>query len=140
MNLITTGILAGIAAMPAWMIVNLFVDFFYLPVIRRHSDKMNSDLMSRPALNFLVLSGDLILWGAIFGAGYGLLYPGLERFGWVGGIVWGVIMFVSFSRSNFESGLWTTFPKDLNWFWFFEALAGLVAWGAAFGFVFSRLV
>ncbi len=49
-------------------------------------------------------------------------------------------MFLSFSRSNFESGLWTTFPQDLNWFWFVEALAGLIAWGMAFGFVFNRLI
>ncbi len=139
MNIIVTGILAGAAATPAWMIANLAVDAFFLKTIRGHVDELNETLMARPALNILLLTADLVLWGAIFGAGYGLLFPGFERFGITGGILWGVIMFVSFSRSNFESWLWTKFPKDLNWFWLIEALIGLAAWGVLFGVLFNWL-
>ncbi len=140
MNIYAAGILAGLIATPVWIIINLLVDYFYLPVIHKHIDQLNEVFMARPALNMLVLTADIALWGVLFGAGYALIYPGLERFGLGGGILWGLFMFLAFSRSNFESMVWTKFPQDLNVFWFVEGLAGLAAWGAAFGFVFSRLI
>lgn len=137
MNLILTGIFAGIAAAPAWIIANLVIDFFFLPVIRRHIDILNETLMARPLMNLLILAVDIVFWGAVFGAGYGLLYPGLERFGIAGGILWSILMFVSFSRAMIESSLLTKAPKDMNLFWFIEGLVGLVAWGAVLGWVFK---
>lgn len=140
MNLILIGTLAGVAAAPAWLITNLLVDFLFLPVILRHRDQLNDVLMARPAMNFLVLAADVTFWGAVFGAGYGLFYAGLERFGSGGGILWSSFMFVAFSRSIIESSLWTKVPRDMNMFWFVEGLVGLVAWGAVLGLVFSRLI
>jgi hypothetical protein len=139
MNLILIGIMAGGAAAPAWIITNLVVDFLFLPVIRRHTDQLNDVLMARPAMNLLILVADVAFWGAAFGAGYGLLYPGLERYGPWGGILWSILMFVAFSRSIVESCLWTKVPRDMNMFWFIEGAAGLVAWGAVFGLLFGRL-
>lgn len=140
MNLILIGILAGVTAAPAWIITNLFVDFLFLPVIRRHSNQLNDVMMARPAMNLLILAADVTFWGAVFGAGYGLLYSGLERFGPGGGILWSGFMFVAFSRSIIESSLWTKVPRDMNIFWFVEGLVGLVTWGAVFGLVFNRLI
>lgn len=138
MNIILTGILAGTAAAPAWIIINLFIDMLFLPIIRRHTDQLNAVLLARPGLNLLVLSVDILAWGAVFGAIYGLLYRGLEPFGVLGGVLWGVIMFVGFSRSIIEGGLWTKIPKDMNSFWFVEGLAGMAAWGWLFGVLFQR--
>ncbi len=138
MNLILIGILAGAVAAPAWIIINLFVDVLFLPVIRRHSHQLNEVLLARPGLNFLILSVDILVWGAVFGAIYSLLYPGLEHFGMPGGVLWGVNLFVGFSRSIIEGGLWTKTPKDMNRFWFVEGLAGMAAWGLLFGVLFQQ--
>ncbi len=140
MNVITIGILAGVAAALAWLIMNLFADFLFLPVIRRHTDLLNVYLLARPGLNLIILAVDLVFWGAIFGAAYGLFYPGLERFGVIGGILWGVLMFISFSRGMIESVIWTKVPRDVNRFFFLEGLMGLAAWGLAFGLIFNRLI
>ncbi|MGE5221565.1 MAG: hypothetical protein ACM3PY_03950, partial [Omnitrophica WOR_2 bacterium] len=127
MNLILTGIVAGLAAAPAWTIVNLFVDFLFLPVFRRHTDHLNPYLLARPGLNFLILVVDIAFWGAVFGAGYSLLYPGLQHFGLAGSLIWSLFMFIAFSRSIVEGSLWAKVPLDMNLFWFFEGLLGLLA-------------
>ena len=138
MNAILVGSLTGLAAAPAWMISNLVVDFFFLPAIRRHLDQLNEFLVARPMTNLLVLAVDIAFWGTLFGAGYGLISSSLERFGAIGGILWGFLMFIPFSRATIESSIWTKTPKDMNLFWFLEAFVGLVAWGAAFGWIFFR--
>ena len=140
MNLIILGILAGLAAAPVWFVMNLFTDFFFMPVIQRNADMLNATLLSRPGLNLLVLAADITIWSAVFGAGYGLFYPGIAHFGPVGGILWGMFMFIAFSRSMIESTIWTKVPRAANVFWFVEGLVGLISWGAMLGFVFSRLV
>jgi hypothetical protein len=140
MSEILIGVLAGIAAAPAWIITNLFVDFLFLPVIRRHSDQLNAAMMARPAMNLFILVADVVFWGALFGAGYGLLYGSLNRFAVGGGILWGLFMFIAFSRSIIESTLWTKVPREMNLFWFIEGLVGLVAWGAVLGILFDRWI
>ncbi len=140
MNQILIGMLAGLAAAPAWIIVNLIVDFLFLSTIRRHTAEMNEVLLARPGINVLVLTADIAFWSALFGAGYGLVFPALERFGPAGAVLWGVFMFLAFSRSMLESTIWTKYPRDLNAFWFVEGLGGLAVWGAVLGFAFSRWI
>ncbi len=138
MNLVFAGLLAGLAAAPAWGVANLFVDFLFLPVMRRHTELLNEFLLSWPGLNLLILFLDIAFWGAVFGAGYGLLYPGLQRFGVWGGALWGLLAFLPFSQSMIQSSLWTKVAREMNLFWFVEGLVGLVAWGLALGYLFAR--
>lgn len=138
MNHYVAALIAGLAASLAWAIVNLLADGAFLPVIRRHTDQFNEALMTRPALNRLVLVLDVAFWGALFGLGYELVYPALEPLGALSsGLVWGLVMFASFSRGTIESIVFTKLPRDMSVFFFFEGLAGLVAWGAALGLVFA---
>lgn len=140
MNIIFIGILAGLAAAPAWMVVNLLVDFLFLPVIRRHSDQFNEAFLARPAVNLLILVIDIAFWGALFGVIYAMIYPGIAHYGLSAGVLWGFFLFISFSRGIIESRIWSKVPNDVLVFFFLEGLAGLLAWGAAFGPIFGRMI
>jgi hypothetical protein len=118
-NAYLAGLLAGLAAVPVWIIMNLLVDRAFLSVIRRHSDQLNEKMLSNPALNLVVLASDVAFWGAIFGLGYALVHSAISWSGALGsGLLWGTLMFLSFSRATVESSLWTKVSKDMNAFWF----------------------
>jgi hypothetical protein len=138
MNLYIAGLVAGLLASMVWAIINLIVDAAFLPVIRRHTDQLNERLMAKPALTLLVLIADVAFWGTLFGFGYALMYPAFKSWSALSsGVVWGLVMFVSFSRAMVESTLFTKVPRDMNVFWFVEGLAGLVVWGAALELIFA---
>ena len=140
MNIYVAGLIAGLTAGVVWVIANLLVDAAFLPVISRHTDQLNEKIMSKPSVTFLVLVLDIAFWGALFGLIYPLVYPAFKPLGaLVGGLMWGFIMYISFVRGMLESILFTKVPRELNVFWFVEAMA-LIVWGAAFGLVFNWLI
>ena len=139
MNPYLAGVVAGLAAAGAWLVANLLTDFAFLGVIRRHHEQLNPTLMARPALNLLILAADLAFWGAIFGLGYVWVRPVLPGGSLLSGLLWGLLVFVPFSRALVENSLWTTVPRALNTFWLVEGLAGLATWGAVLGPLFAWL-
>ncbi|MDI7277769.1 MAG: hypothetical protein QME94_17455, partial [Anaerolineae bacterium] len=86
-----------------------------------------------------ILAADLAFWGAIFGLGYAWARPALPGGSLLSGLLWGLLLFVPFSRALMENCLWTSVPRSLNTFWLVEGLAGMAVWGAALGPLFAAL-
>ena len=135
------GLTAGLAASVVWAAATLVVDAAFLPILRHHAGQLHERVLAAPALSLFILAINLAAWGALFGWMYPLVYPVFKPFGSIiGGTIWGLILFVPYSRGSLETILFTKIPHELNIFRFVEGLVGMAVWGAALGQIFGRLI